>query len=210
MARPSSDIDAMREQLLEHCEDLIRERGAVEFTVSDLATLAGMSPSNVYRYFESKEALWEAMAERFFREKNDIMQQVVASDLPARGKLIAFFGKRLAVMRSRYEDDPKLFSDYLDLGDDHFEVVRGYIDLADHYMAEIIAQAMAEGYFTGLEIDDTVKLMNCMVQPFVSPRVMIAFWPTATQERLEQVIDVMLHGMRAGNNAHQPGLKLVN
>ncbi len=195
MARPSVDIDAMREQLLELCEDLVRERGAVSFTVSDLAHAANMSPSNLYRFFESKEAVWEAMAERWFRELNDVMEDIVASDLPVREKMFQFFARRLEIKRDRYEAEPDLFQSYMELGNEHFEVIRGYIDLADHYMAQIIGEAMADGYFDGLEIDDVVSLMNLMVQPFVHPDTTAKLWDHATAANLRLVINAILDGL---------------
>ncbi|MBJ7253803.1 MAG: helix-turn-helix transcriptional regulator, partial [Sphingomonadaceae bacterium] len=82
MARPQTDIDAGRIALLEVVDDLIRKRGAVDISMTDLAAAAGMSPSNLYRFFDNKEALLEAVAERFFAEKIRIMVEVTESDLP--------------------------------------------------------------------------------------------------------------------------------
>ena len=195
MARPSVDVEAMREQLLELCEDLVRERGAVSFTVADLAHAANMSPSNLYRFFESKEAVWEAMAERWFRELNDVMEEIVASDMPVREKMFQFFARRLEIKRARFEAEPALFQSYMELGNEHFEVIRGYIDLADHYMAQIIGEAMADGYFDGLEIDDVVALMNLMVQPFVHPDITAKLWDDATTTNLRLVINAILDGL---------------
>jgi AcrR family transcriptional regulator len=73
MARPQTDIDAGRIALLEVVDDLVRRRGSVDISMTDLAAAAGMSPSNLYRFFDNKEALLEAVAERFFAEKIQIM-----------------------------------------------------------------------------------------------------------------------------------------
>ncbi len=79
MARPQIDHDEMREQILQCAEDMVRERGPVTPTVTEIAAACGMSQSNVYRFFESKEALFEATVERWFREFNEIMEEVVES-----------------------------------------------------------------------------------------------------------------------------------
>jgi AcrR family transcriptional regulator len=55
MARPHTDIEAGRQQLLDIVEDIVRQRGGVDLSMTDLAVAAGMSPANLYRFFESKE-----------------------------------------------------------------------------------------------------------------------------------------------------------
>ena len=76
MARPQTDIEAGRTALLEMVDELIRKRGSVDISMTDLAAASGMSPSNLYRFFDNKEALLEAVAERFFAEKIRIMVEV--------------------------------------------------------------------------------------------------------------------------------------
>ena len=48
MARPQTDIDAGRTALLEVVDDLIRKRGAVDISMTDLAAAAGMSASKSF------------------------------------------------------------------------------------------------------------------------------------------------------------------
>ncbi len=202
MARPQTNIDAVREQLLEIVEDLVRQRGSAEFSMAELANAAGMSPSNVYRFFENKEALYEAVAERWFAAKTAIIEEVVASDLPIRDKLYAFFSRRFTVMVEDYQVEPDLFKSYMEIGEQHFELVRGHVDLGDHYLSVIVAEAMQEGYFSGLSIDETVSLINQMVQPYCKPDAIINIGLSKlTLGKLERIIDAILIVLSA--NARQ-------
>ncbi|MFZ1737483.1 TetR family transcriptional regulator, partial [Sphingorhabdus sp.] len=160
MARPQTDIDATKQELLDIVEAMVAKRGAVEITVNELAAEAGMSPSNLYRFFENKEAILEAAAERWFAPKIAIMEEVVALPLPAHEKLYQFFVRRYRLSCQQLAADPQLFQSYMELGAQHFEVVRGYVDLGDHYLAIIVAEAMEQGFFTDLTIDETVSLIN--------------------------------------------------
>jgi AcrR family transcriptional regulator len=212
MARPQIDPQLVREQLFEAAEDIIRLRGAITISMSELASACDMSQSNIYRYFPTKEAFYEAMAERWFEPFNNIMEQVVESDLPPRAKLFEFFARRLAVKRERFLKEPQLFQSYLELGTEHWDVVRGHIDLADHYMATIIGEAMIEGYFPDLELDEALSLVNLMVQPFCNPDVMINMERTATEANLARIIDAIfdgLKGKKAEKNA-QPALRVAS
>jgi len=212
MPRPETDIEAKRAEIMEVADQLIRDKGAINFTMTDLATAAGMSPSNVYRFFENKDALAEAMAGEWFADLLVIMENLVAADIPVEEKLYRFFAERLILKRARYEEDPDLFKSYMELGDEHFEVIKGYVDLADHYMASILAEAMEAGYFKGLELDAVVSLVNTMMQPFCNPNLMMDMMHLATEERLQIVIATIFEGLHTheGLTAGTPELHIAS
>lgn len=197
MPRPETDMEAKRQQIMEAADQIIQEKGAISFTMTDLAAAAGMSQSNLYRFFESKDALAEAMAGEWFADLEVIMRELVDADMPVEEKLFAFFARRLEIKRARFEEDPELFASYMELGDEHFEVIKGYVDLADHYMATILAEAMEAGYFKGLELDAVVSLVNTMMQPFCNPKLMMQMMHLATEDRLRQVIGTILTGLNS-------------
>jgi TetR/AcrR family transcriptional regulator, repressor of the ameABC operon len=214
MARPQTDIEAGRQELLDIADDLVRKRGGVDLSMTELASAAGMSPSNLYRFFESKEALMEAAAGRWFAPKIAIMEDVVAAALPPREKLYQFFARRFILLRDQFRDDPDFFKSYLELGQQHFEVVRGYVDLGDHYLAIIAAEAMDDGHLPGLSIDEAVSLINQMVQCYCNPDALLYLDPKLSEEKLGRIIDTILIGLghefgSAANN-DQPHIKVVS
>lgn len=203
MARPTTDIDAGREALLDCVQGLIEQRGGVSITLAELATAANMSPANLYRFFENKEALYEAVAERWFAPKIRMMEEVLASDLPIREKFHAFYARRLRSTIDTYTRDPVLAQSYIELGREHMEIVRGYIDLADHFLARLVAEAKDEGYFPGLSIDETVSLINLMVQTFCDPELIIMLIHSVSETKLALVVDAIFDGLR-GDRATRP------
>lgn len=209
MARPQSDVDAGRAMLLDVLEEMVRQRGAVSVSLTALAAEAGMSPANIYRFFSNKEALFEAAAERWFEPKIRIMEEVVASDQPIERKLCDFFGRRFDLMRTNYRAEPVLFLSYLDLGDEHEDIVRGYVDLGDHYLALLVAEAMDAGHFRGLTIDRAVSLLNISLAPFISPRMIAMLEDRLTAEKLGQIVRALLTGLRGDGAAEAPRLVAV-
>ncbi|GGZ93137.1 TetR/AcrR family transcriptional regulator [Novosphingobium arvoryzae] len=197
MARPQSDIEAGREQLIDLVMAMIDERGSAALTVAEVAARANMSPANLYRYFDSKEALIEAVAGRWFQPKLDIMEQVVASDLPPRRKMYEFFARRFALMKAEWEADPVAFALHVELGKEHFELIRSYVDLGDHYLAEIIGEAMGEGHFAGLSVDEALSLVNQMVNVYVNIAAMELIMPKLTTDKLARIIDAVFDGLSA-------------
>jgi AcrR family transcriptional regulator len=200
MARPLTDLEAGRQQLLDHVETLVRKRGAADISMTDLATEAGMSPSNIYRFFDNKEAVLEAVAEKWFAEKILIMEEVASSDLPIREKMFAYFARRFLWTVDQYEADPSLYKSYMEIGQIYFDVVRGYVDLGDHYLAEIVAQAMDNGYFRDLTIDEAVSLINQMVQCYVNPEaVMFIGTSKLNVDKLQRIVDTIFRGLGAAD-----------
>ncbi|QLC22980.1 TetR/AcrR family transcriptional regulator [Parasphingopyxis sp. CP4] len=196
MARPQSDHEAITEQLLETAEQLIRERGPVTPTITEIANACGMSQSNVYRFFPNKEALFEASIERWFQPLNDMMEEVVESDLPPREKLYQFFARRFAEKRRRYEEDQDYFLACMALGEEHKDVVMSYVDLADHYMATILAEAISDGEFAGMTIDGLMSPVNTMLAPYCDPSL-IPRYDSANMENLRIAINTLFNGLNA-------------
>ncbi|MFN3469121.1 MAG: TetR/AcrR family transcriptional regulator, partial [Novosphingobium sp.] len=176
---------------------MIEERGAVGLNLSELAARAGISQASLSRYFETREDLMEAIADHWFKPMAEIMEEVLASDLPPRRKMFEFFARRFLMMRAKWEDDPVKLQTYIDVGSDYFEQVRSYIDLADHYLGEIIAQAMNDGYFSGLEIDETISLVNQMCAPYCSLQTMMIAMERLHTDKLARIIDAVFDGLSA-------------
>src|ERR1700754_1675025 len=57
-----------RERILVVAERLFREIGYQKTTVADIARVLRMSPANVYRFFDSKRGIHEAVARRLMGE----------------------------------------------------------------------------------------------------------------------------------------------
>lgn len=197
MARPQSDIEAGRETLIDRVIELIEERGTAAITLTELAARAGMSTANLYRYYDSKEALIEAVAGRWFQPKVAIMEEVVAGDLPPRRKMYEFFARRFALMKAEWERDPVAFASYVELGKENFELVRSYVDLGDHYLAVIIGEAMADGHFAGLSVDEALSLVNQMVTVYVNIGSMDLVMPRLSLEKLARIVDAIFDGLSA-------------
>ncbi|MFC0588750.1 TetR/AcrR family transcriptional regulator [Novosphingobium aquiterrae] len=195
MSRPQTDIDAGRDSLIEQAIALIEERGSSAITMTELAARAGMSPANLYRYFANKDALIEAVAEYWFRPKIAIMEEVLASDLNPRRKMYEFFARRFAQMKAEWERDPIAFSTYAELGRENYEQVRSYVDLGDHFLSLIIGEAMADGHFEGLSIDEALSLINQMVSVYVNIGAMEQVMPRLTTDKLARIIDALFDGL---------------
>ena len=71
-----------RDRILEVAERLFRQIGYQKTTVGDIAKELRMSPANVYRFFESKKAIHQAVARGLMGEVELEAQRIVAKPGP--------------------------------------------------------------------------------------------------------------------------------
>ncbi|TCJ39841.1 TetR/AcrR family transcriptional regulator [Parafrankia sp. BMG5.11] len=185
-------------RLIRVAERMIEERGDA-ISIGSLATLAGMPRARVEAIFADESALFDAIVERWFVDHTAIMEDVLASDLPPNRKMYEFFALRFRLNRERYRANPAAFKAYCELGAAQFERIRGYVDLADHYLCELIAQAQAEGAFDGLAIDRALSLINQMVLPYTLAEVLIFMDERLSEEKLGQIVDTLFAGLSAAD-----------
>ena len=197
MNLPQSEVAAGRKRAIEAAIRLIEESGPAGLTYSGVAARLNLSPTGLGRYVATYEDLLEGVAEHWFAPKIALMEEVIASDLPPRRKMYEFFARRFAIVRERFHADPVAFRAYCDIGNQHFEVVRSYVDLGDHYLCQIISEAMADGHFPGLTIDEALSLINQMVAAYVNIALMALIMDKLSEAKLARIIDAIFDGLSA-------------
>lgn len=183
-----------RRRLAMRALEMFKQRGE-EITLIVLAAEEGISRHRLEQIFEDDGDLFEAAAEIWMEPHLEIMEQVLASDLPPNRKMYEFYVQRFRVTRERYRRDPAAFALLCELGAARFERIRSFVDLADHYLSELIAQAQADGFFAGLEIDQALSLINQMVSNYTMPDAMIYLEEKLSEEKLARIIDTIFVGL---------------
>ncbi|MXO91641.1 hypothetical protein [Pontixanthobacter aquaemixtae] len=190
------DLQEERGGLVRLAMRLIERRGS-EVSRAILASEAEIARSRIDAIFPEEDDLFQAILEDWYAPDIAIMEEVIESDLPIQRKFYEFFARRFAREMDRYRQDPAQFALYVELGTARLEQVRGYIDLADHYMSILVAEAQAEGFFADLKIDQAMSLINQMVICYTSPQVMMMLGDRLTEEKLGQIIDTLFAGLTA-------------
>src|SRR5258707_12182164 len=76
-----------RERILVVAERLFRQIGYQKTTVADIAKERGMSPANVYPFFDSKKAIHEGVARGLMGGVEEAAQAIAAQRAPAATRL---------------------------------------------------------------------------------------------------------------------------
>ena len=197
MALSEQTREEERERIAQMVLDLVKARGTQISYPSALAE-SGLSRGRFEQLFSDFDDLFDAVAQLWLQSHLRVMEEVLASDLPPRRKMFEFIRRRFAISRARFEADPEFFTIICEMGAANFERVRSYVDLADHYLCELIAQAQAEGYFGGLEIEEALSLINQMVACYTTPDQLLYLGDKLSEPKLATIIDTMFAGL-SGN-----------
>jgi hypothetical protein len=188
--------------------DLVKDRGAeVAWTVA--MAESGLTRARFEALFADYDDLFDAVAQTWFVPHLAVMEEVLATSLPPQRKMYEFFRRRFVISQDRFRADPLFFNILCEMGAANFERVRSYVDLADHYLCELIAEAQAEGFFAGLEIDEALSLINQMISNYTLPDALIYLGDKLSEQKLARIVDTMFIGLSGEAGAYASGVNTL-
>ncbi len=200
--------EAERERIARHVLALVRDRGAeVPWTVA--MAESGLTRARFEALFADYDDLFDAIAQSWLAPHMAVMEEVLATHLPPQRKMYEFFRRRFVISQQRFRADPENFTILCEMGAANFERVRSYVDLADHYLCELIAEAQAEGFFAGLEIDEALSLINQMISNYTLPDALIYLGDKLTEQKLARIVDTMFIGLSGEAGADASGVNTL-
>lgn len=152
VARESA-VSVYRDAILGAAEDELSERGYAATKMLDIARRAGMSVGALYRYFDSKEAIFGAMVQR---SSDLLVEQMSASvvgvkDLPMRlGKLVESLFRFIEDHRAMF----LVLHQLPEVGRAQCEAMAHQSDSARERSLALYRAALADGMATGALRDD--------------------------------------------------------
>ncbi|GEP11426.1 TetR/AcrR family transcriptional regulator [Methylobacterium gnaphalii] len=182
-------------RILATAERSFREIGYQKTTVADIAKTLKMSPANVYRFFDSKKAINEAVVERLTREVEALIREIAqAPGLSA--------GERLAEMITALHQDclerceafPRMHEMIEAAMTESWAVCRQHIDLIVTVFEQVIAEGVSRGEF---DVPDTRIAASCVhaaVVRYCHP-VLVSTCPDAPVPPLDAMIAFLLKGL---------------
>ncbi|EAQ28783.1 hypothetical protein NAP1_14328 [Erythrobacter sp. NAP1] len=188
--------------------DMVKERGA-EISYPTALAESGLARSRFEQIFPDYDDLFDAVAQIWLAPHMEAMEEVRAADLPSNRKMYEFFRSRFVISRDRFRKDPETFTLLCEMGAANFERVRSYVDLADHYLCEIIVQAQADGFMAGLEIDEALSLVNQIVSNYTLPDALIYLGDKLTEDKLARIIDTIFIGLSAETGDGARGINTI-
>ena len=195
MALISEHIEVdTRDRILEVAERLFRVIGYQKTTVGDIAKELRMSPANVYRFFESKKAIHQAVARGLMGEVELEAQRIVARPGPVLPRFRELLTTIHRMNTERYVGDNKLHEMVAIAMEEDWDVCVVHIECITGIIAEVIAQGVASGEFEAPDLQ-LASLCACTAMIRCFHPQMIAQCATKPGPTIDQMIDFVIAGL---------------
>ncbi|MET0315020.1 MAG: TetR family transcriptional regulator [Hansschlegelia sp.] len=162
-----------REEIVAVSERLFRTAGYRKTTIADVAAALGMSPANVYRFFESKAAINEAVAERVLQGMTDELAAVAArTDLAPRDRLRRLLLDWADLSVAEFMADQRMHDMVEAAMSECWRVCAAYGSRMEGVIAIVISDGIASGAFAVADVEITARCVKAAMLRFVDPAIM--------------------------------------
>jgi AcrR family transcriptional regulator len=183
-----------RDRILEVAERLFRQIGYQKTTVGDIAKELRMSPANVYRFFESKKAIHQAVARSLMAEVELEAQRIVARPGPVKDRFRELLTTIHRMNTERYVGDNKLHEMVEIAMQEDWQVCVAHMELITTTIGQMIAQGAASGEFEAPDVPLAAMCACTAMMRFFHPQ-MIAQCAAKPGPTIDQMIDFVIAGL---------------
>jgi AcrR family transcriptional regulator len=177
-----------RTRILLVAERLFREIGYQKTTVADIAKVLKMSPANVYRFFDSKTAIHQAVARRLMSEVEAAVETIASEPLPPKQRLREILATIHHMNSERYVGDAKLHEMVALAMEEAWDICDAHIARLGEMVGKVIGEGVAAGQFRPCDVEQTAKCVCISMCRFFHPQ-MIA---ECADKQIDVPLDIMI------------------
>ncbi|MDO5522110.1 MAG: TetR/AcrR family transcriptional regulator [bacterium] len=182
----------MREKVIDVAIKEFTKNG-LKFTMNDIAKSMGISKKTIYTVFDSKEAVFEGIADRYFADFLE-MQESVSKDKNM--DVITKIELILCALPERYQNIG--LSNLCELRDKYpksYKRLMTYVSEGWNLVAQYLEQGMRERKVRELSIPIVMTMIEGTVTQFMQKKVLVENSITYEQAKKEMV-KVIINGIR--------------
>ena len=163
--------DDTRERIMATAEALFRRLGFAKTAVADIAAELHMSPANVYRFFDSKNAIVEAICRRCLSEVEEKAWSVARSKAAAASRVERLILEILAYHRENLVTEHRVNEMVVAAIEQNWDTIRAHKDAMRNVVEVILRDGIEAGEFERVDPRETAELIMRSVVPFTHPLV---------------------------------------
>lgn len=161
---------SVREQIVEAAEAHFSHYGYEKTTVSDLAKAIGFSKAYIYKFFDSKQAIGEAICAKTLSAIVVAVEEAVAGAPTPSEKFRRMFKTLVSTGVSLFFNDRKLYDIAAYSAGEGWPSARAYCERIRQILAEVVREGRERGEFERkTPLDETVHAIDLVLQPYVNP-----------------------------------------
>ena len=160
----------VREQIVEAAGEYFGRYGYEKTAVSDLAKAIGFSKAYIYKFFDSKQAIGEAISSKTLSAIIAAVEEAVAGASTPTEKFRRMFKTLTATSVSLFFNDRKLYDIAASSCAEGWPSARAYAQRIKQILRDIVREGRKSGEFERkTPLDETVHAIFLVVQPYASP-----------------------------------------
>lgn len=192
----------VRGQILSTAERLFRAYGYAKTTVADIARECGMSPANVYRFFESKAAVNEAITEVLLAEVEALAQGIAAEQRPAADRLRKMLLEMHSFALERFLNENSVHELCAKAMDEQWGVIEAHIQRTRAMVRSLIEEGMKSGEFTRGDLDAVAGSVNNALMVFCHPQLVAENFAKDQKRQALQMGEFLVRALKAPATSH--------
>jgi AcrR family transcriptional regulator len=188
--------DSIRDRILDATLEVLRRHGPAKTGVVDVARALDMSHSNVYKYFDSKSALFDAVAARWLAAVMAPLSKITADKkTPALKRLKLWLRTLAETKRRKVLDDPELFAVYNSITQNAHAVSAAHIAHLHDEVAEILRDGLRERAWVVSDPTKTAALILNATARFHHPAMVALDSRKTDLKDLDALVDLLIAGL---------------
>jgi AcrR family transcriptional regulator len=186
----------VRSRILNAAMERIKRYGYSKTTMAEIAADCGMSAGNIYRFFESKLDIAEAMARHHHAAQHQAFSALVRrKDVPVAQRLRDFFFTRMRVNFQLVEQDAKVLDVAEVLKLERPEYMNEEYALERVHLRALLEEGVAQGVFRAMDVAFVAEMLQTATVKFGFPQLFSKL-PLAKLEReLDGVLAILFSGL---------------
>lgn len=161
---------SVREQIVEAAGEHFSHYGYDKTTVSDLAKAIGFSKAYIYKFFDSKQAIGEAICTQTLSAIVAAVDEAVAGASTPTEKFRRLFKALVATSVELFFNDRKLYDIAAHSAGEGWPSAIAYGKRIRQTLTEIIREGREKGEFERkTPLDETVHAIYLVMQPYANP-----------------------------------------
>lgn len=185
-----------RERILHAAMTRIKHYGYGKTTMAEIAADCGMSPGNIYRFFEAKIDIAEAMARRHYAE-HQLESAAVArrKDMAPDKRLREIFMRRMRDNYTLMSDNAKILEVAEVLSKERPIFANEMLAAERVFLSALLEEGAEKGLFIEGDFEFIAEMLQAATAKFSFPQLFSQLTLPKLERELAGVLDLVLNGI---------------
>lgn len=201
----SADDGLSTTRILDAARTHIRRYGETKTNVVDIARVLGTSHTTIYRHFNSKAEVFDAIVLQTMQDEEELAKSFVDGPEPARERLTGLVLALHRRKRERFDSDPEVYQLYRRVVEERPEIVKNYANAITRLVAAILEDGVKRKEFKLDDVQVAAEVVRDAVTVFVHPAHVkaAAMAGISMEPAIDRVLVTLMTAFAAGIAFHR-------